>query len=1272
MKHRVAFLVLLGFLATPGLTLAQVPPAPTVPAAQNPAPSATSVPSLASPAMSPAAAAGPATPPTPSGNAAVAMLVRQGQRWLTEGRPELAVLSAERALSAEPNNVDALLLAAHANIERNDRAAASAYVDRLGSAGATPEQMARGEAILREPIIDPAALEAARQLAREGRLDEAAARYQSLFGPGEPPADYAREYYQVLAAAPSTRALGQRGLARLAAAPRASGATLLEYAEALTYSPSTRTEGIARLAALAERPDLSAQAHAAWRQALGFYGKDPAVLPLMEAYLRRFPRDADVLRQEQAVRTSQPPPPSPAELASQAAYAALNSGSLSASEKQFTQILATNPNDADALAGLGIVRLRQNRAADASDLLQRAINAAPARAAQWKRALDAANYSLELTNARALLRQGDVARAEIVLRQAMARDVDDKTDAESMLGDIALRQGKAAEAEQHFRAALARRPGFAPAIAGLNRALRAQGRVAEAPPQRLAYAPRNRPPAGGGTATTAAATQARAEAAAISDPAAQVAILSKAMNAAPNDPWLRLDLAHALRRLGRGAEGRAIMEELVARQSTPDTFYAAALLAQEDGRSADAEALMNRIPMTQLTPDMARLQTRLRQQQEVTNAAALLPTEPFEARQRLLTLAAQPDPTGGIAADVIRALGNAGDRIGADQAARTAEIVNPGPGARVAIAGALLAAGLNSSANAIIAELDSARLTELQRRDLALLRIEADIRASDQLNERGDQAAAFERLRPALLSDPENPDVQVALARLYQGANRPAEAMRVAEAVLTRDPHNPDARQVAVNAAIATGDRRRAETLADEGAAISPGDSRALLLRARVARAFGDNSRARTLLAEAAAQRQAELGMAPQTTTLTGPTYLPNPFSASGQGAPMSGVALPADPVARQITEEQAALWADTATRASGDVTFRARSGTPGLDRLADISAPLVASVAPDGISGRITARVTPVLLDNGTLSGTENILHFGSNAGAGTLAVPATKTATGAALDLSYQHGSLLSADIGSSPLGFPVSTIVGGIEIAPKLTDQITLRLRGERRIVTDSLLSYAGERDPVSGITWGGVTRSGGHAQLESGIGNGGYAYAGGGYNILTGQNVAENNEVEGGAGFGYPLYKEGDSTLLGGLDLIYFRYENNQRGFTIGQGGYFSPQNFAEIALPLDFRSTWGKLQYHLRGNLGFMTFREEGSLLYPLDPALQAAADAGALVNPAIPTHDLAQDKAGVVGGVRVDLRYPLTDALAIAGGLAFDQAPQWEETSVYVRMESQF
>ncbi len=227
-------------------------------------------------------------------------------------------------------------------VARNNRAASDAYVTRLRNAGATPQQQAAATSILREASIDPAALEEARQLARAGRLDEAAARYQALFGQGEPPAAYAREYYQVLASASSTRALGQQGLAQLAARPDADDRTLLANAEALTYSPQTRVDGIVRLAALASRPTVGAQARTAWKQALGFYGQDPAVLPLLETYLQRFPGDADALRQQQAVRSVAPTPPTAADLASQGAFAALNSGSLAASETQFTQMLTAD------------------------------------------------------------------------------------------------------------------------------------------------------------------------------------------------------------------------------------------------------------------------------------------------------------------------------------------------------------------------------------------------------------------------------------------------------------------------------------------------------------------------------------------------------------------------------------------------------------------------------------------------------------------------------------------------------------------------------------------------------------------------------------------------------------------------------------------------------------------------------------------------------------------------------------------------------------------
>ena len=45
---------------------------------------------------------------------------------------------------------------------------------------------------------------------------------------------------------------------------------------------------------------------------------------------------------------------------------------------------------------------------------------------------------------------------------------------------------------------------------------------------------------------------------------AAAALLRQASQQAPEDPWLRLDLARALRRQGNAPEGRALVEELAA------------------------------------------------------------------------------------------------------------------------------------------------------------------------------------------------------------------------------------------------------------------------------------------------------------------------------------------------------------------------------------------------------------------------------------------------------------------------------------------------------------------------------------------------------------------------------------------------------------------------------------------------------------------------------------------------------------------------------------
>ncbi len=1252
-----------------GLPLASAPAAAQDGAVRAPVPGA----GLAQPAEA---------PPAPSGGA-IAVLIRQAERWLAQDRADLAASSIERALVADPTNPAALAVAARVEAARGNRDAATSTLNRLRAAGASDEQRAVAEQAVRAATIDRAAIDDARRLAREGRPSEAVARYRAAFGGAAPPDAFALEYYETLAGTEAGAEEGRRGLARLAGRPGATGRALLANAQALTFAPATRAEGIAALAQIANRPDVAAEARRAWRQALAWYGNDPSALPLLDAYLQRFPDDPEIRRRAEAARAV--PPPDPTADLRREGFARLDAGNLRGSAQQFEAAIAANANDADALGGLGVIRLREGRNAEARQLLERAIAASPGQGAQWQRALDGASYSQELADARVALRRGDLDAADTILRRAAQRQVEDRTDVEAMLGELALRRGDAPGAEQRFRAALARRPNFPPPATGLTPALRAPGRGAEAVPvPRVAG---SEPAPGGGQVGNL-----RAEAARAADPGVAAALLRSAVELAPNDPWVRLDLARVLRREGRGAEGRALVDALAVRDGAgSDAIYAAALLADEEGRPDEVDAWLSRIPPGRRNADMARLAGRARMQRDVATAAARFPISATESRRALLTIAARPDPSGATAAAVVRALGEVGDTVGAAEAVRVAQAANrgAGAGARLAVAGALLGTGQEPEAMAIIDSLDGLALTAEQRRDVVALRAGVAIRAADRLNEEGEQAQAFERLRPVLAADPQSTEARLALGRLYQGARQPTEALRVAEALLVRDPRNIDARRAAVEALIAMGDRRRAEAQVAEALSLTPRDSRVSLLEARVARAFGDDQRAQRVLLAAASQRNAELGriagpaigVAPGAgSTLPAlPTQIAgtmeNPFARTGPSravVPVAGV--PQDRIAREIAEQLALVRDDTATRASLGVAGRLRSGDPGLDRLQEAAVPLSASVAPGAIGGRLTANVLPVTIDAGSvnLNSLQSAARFGTNPLAfSTPVAPKDTTASGVGLGIAYRRGDSFNFDLGVSPLGYQSTNIVGGIEVAPRITDSLRVRLTAERRSVTDSLLSWSGMTDPRSGQAWGGVTRTVGRAQVELPLGPG-YIYAGGGYGSFTGENVANNNRVEAGVGFSYPVYRSGNNELSTGVDLVYFAYDQNLRYFTLGQGGYYSPQSYAAINVPLDFRGRLGDVGYRLGATAGYVNWREDASLVFPNNATLQSQLVQAARTNSQLVTAYPGQSQSGFIGGVRADLDYALTDNTSLVGQFSFNKAAQWDETRVLFRLQNRF
>lgn len=1226
-------------------------------------------------------------PPETSG--AVSTLLRQTERWLTQNRADLAASSVARALAAEPGNADALLLAARVETARGNRDAAIGYLRRAQSSASSETQRSAAAAALRGSTLDPVGLEQARRLARDGRADEAAARYRALFGAEGPSPDYAREYYQALSGSAGTRAEGLAGLNRLAGAPNADPATQIASAEAATYQESTRLEGIARLRTLADRPETAAGAQRAWKQALGFMGSDAQTATQIAAYLAKYPSDPEMTQRLAALQQQRPAAApqtlqvaaGPGDASRQEGFTLLEAGNLRAAAERFTASLAANPADADALGGLGVLRLREGKPDEARKLLERAVSADPGRAAQWQKALNGASYGAELAQGRALMARGDLAGADAVLRQASRRDVPDPADAETLLGDVLLRQGDAAAAEQHYRAALSRRPGFPPATTGLSQAQRAQGRAearaAEPAPPRSPQLPGFTPPPPSPAPTpapTGRVAELRSQAAAASDANVAISLLRAAIEQAPGDPWVRLDLARALKRQGRGAEGQALVEEAAAQTGTADAHFAAALLAQEDGRLDQADTQLSAIPPLRRTPDMTRLQARVRTDRDVARAAAAFLSDGAAGRQQLMLIATRPDPSGATGAAVIRAFGDLNDKTAATEAARVTLAANPSAAApaRLAIAGALLSAGADGEANTMAEQLSQASLSADQRRDLAALRTGIAIRASDRLNESGAQAQGFERLRGILAQDPDNPEGQLALARLYQGARQPAEALRLAQNVLSRDPRNFAARQGAVEAALALGDRATARLLATDTQTIGGTDSRMLYLQARVANASGDTGKGEKLLQQSLALRQSELGIDAGSSDPAAPKAAPNPFLRAGDPG-LTAAGMPRDSLSRQIVQELANIQATNTPQASFTPLVHTRSGSAGLDQLAVISSAVGGVIPTPSIGGQLTARIEPTLLNSGQLgSSLATLYKFGSNPllGANPV-VPKNVTANGVGLDVGYTLGDVLKVNAGTTPLGFYTSNLVGGLEFAPRLSEQLRLRVTGDRHAVTDSLLSWAGLTDPVTRTTWGSVVSTGGRAQIEGQIGAGS-AYVGGGYAVLTGQNVASNSRVEAGAGFAYPIFKDADATLTTGMDLVYFGFANNQRAFTIGNGGYFSPQSYGALNIPLDYRATAGRFSYRVGTTVGYASFRENSSPVFPHNADLQGQLAVAAQTNALLSTRNPALTRNGFIGGVRIDLAYQLTDAITIGALMRYDQAPQFDETNVVIRLSSRF
>lgn len=348
-------------------------------------------------------------------------------------------------------------------------------------------------------------------------------------------------------------------------------------------------------------------------------------------------------------------------------------------------------------------------------------------------------------------------------------------------------------------------------------------------------------------------------------------------------------------------------------------------------------------------------------------------------------------------------------------------------------------------------------------------------------------------------------------------------------------------------------------------------------------------------------------------------------------------------------------LQAQSASITQG-VIIRSNASEPGLSQIDDVQTPLEVNM-PAG-DGRLVGRVTPVSLSSGSMSDDAAVRFGGGDASA---AGAGKQRANGVGLAVAYEMPDAgIKADIGTTPIGFKYTNVVGGVSVDQALENDSNTRygLTLSRRAVTDSLTSFAGTTDRRDNVSWGGVTANGGrvelsHDDMETGV----YTY--GTLHRLLGKNVLANTRFELGGGAYTYLNNTENEKLTAGVSATVLRYANNQNFYTYGHGGYFSPQSYLSVGVPVTWAKRSDNLTLQVKGSVGVQYFRQDAANYFPTNDRAQGLSG----------KRYASQTKTGLGYSLEGAGEYRFAPKLFVGGSVRLNNSNDFREVNVgmYVR-----
>lgn len=1238
---------------------------------------------------------------------AARLLLAQARQWEDRGRLDLAQNALEKLLAAEPKETEALTRLALIQLANGKRQAAQNTLNRLKSK--TPNHPGIGwvEQMLRLTGPDQLKLRQARDLARSGKTDEAISAFNQLFANQRPEGDLAIEYWQLIARNNWPKA--RDGLNALVKREPSRIRYRLALASIYLSGPAIPDAIFAEIKSLASDPDAREPALAIWRRALMQAAADPRQLSWLRSYLALQPNDTGIReRLDEVVRLDTERRAllvHPAYRAYQEGQRHLDQGNTVAAAPLIEQAIKSWGGRTDVLEALGQLRTQQKRYDEARATFRKAASVDSIdNRAYWNTRLRGVDFDQLIDKSEQAVTTGQLPEAEQAALAAI-RLLPTETAGTNALAQVRAAQNRPAEAMKLYKQVLQQMPANGTALAGMVGLYLARDSVAEAR-QFLASMPLAQQRALGPRFGEAIARVERAQANQMQtagDRAGATAALERAMQATPDDPWLRFDLALLYTEAGRLTQARALMDELAQHPNTKtEVLYATALFNVRLREDALALAQLERIAPAERTADITRLQRRLWMRTTLARAEQDAASGRLDAaRQRLQQAEEQLGTDSALAPELVQGWRTLGDNAHALALLTKLRKHSPTPTTELAYAILLIETGKIDQVPQVLEPLSSRSLSGDDAITLASIRADWALALSEQQQKDGTLDAAADTLTQLLHQQPDNIRALRASAKLELSRDRPEIALVQATQAHTLAPNDDEAHLVYADALLAIKrqddaqrelsnllDRRPPPDVAfrmrviDRLAALGDTDlvdSAIASLRAEgaqdprlslyVARMAHQHNQPEAALAN---YREALWLSAPteQRTAPFQPTPLPAPAANSARFGPLvppsplvltpgkpaeaTGIGTPAfhslaadagngatirEAFANFIDQRTAVLdiTTDNSIKTGGD-------GTSTL-KMQEVSAQLR---VPGPYSGYWFLRAEPTSLRAGSLQISSinqawvnalaqgetvddlrnrnlpidygnlySLQTFGSLLLCGNdpsflqqcpvrSSVQSGQAAQGTALALGFQNDNL-RADIGHTPTTFPVNYFTSGLTWKGDL-GPLWYSTDVARRPLSSSVLTYAGTQDPRTGMVWGGVRSTGVTLGLGYDVGGPWGIWSNVGWQKLTGQHVEDNTRQSAMAGLYWRVMDAPTHRLQLGINSVNFWYDKNLSEFTLGQGGYYSPQRYSSVSLPITWWQRGERWTLTTRAAVSYSNSLTKDAEYFPLNPDYQSQAN----------------------------------------------------------------